>query len=156
MTSSTPAADATAVAAAADDDASALAELAAGIGGNGVAGGRVGKPWVRAPKGKAKKGGKAGGDGAWAWRSDVASYYAVVGGLEKLQRERPSTGFFGNGDVIEGMRALSDTIDDATCRLVPFMGKTKPPGAAAHGFVKLADADSEEVIDEQWSQLPGA
>lgn len=83
----------------------------------------------------------------------MASYYAVIGGLEKLNRERPSTGFFGNGDVIEGMRALSATIDAAACRITPFVGKVRPAGAGAHSFVKLAASDSEEVIAEQWAAL---
>ena len=93
-----------------------------------------------------------GEPGKWAWRADVASYYAVVGGLEKLNRERPSTGFFGNADVVEGMRCVAESIPYANCRIVSFIGKVRPAGQPA-GFIKLSQADSEEVIAEQWAQL---
>ena len=55
--------------------------------------------------------------------------YSVIGGLEKLQRDKPSTGFFGNGDVMDGMRALSDTFEEQSCRIRPFVGKVKPKSA---------------------------
>ena len=145
-----------------DPEAAALAELAAGIGGNGATnnaarGGQ--KPWLvkgGLKGGKGKKVSKAksnDGDGGWAWRSDVASYYAVVGGLEKLNREKPSTGFFGNADVIDGMRALSEVQEQASCRILPFMGKVRPAGGAGLGFVKLSNADDEVMVAEQWASL---
>ena len=84
-----------------DEDAAALAELQAlngGGGGAGVAGGE--KPWLKGKQKGKKKGGskkkKAGkkGDGEWNWRADFTGMYSVVGGLEKLRRDKPSTGFF--------------------------------------------------------------
>ena len=59
----------------------------------------------------------------------MTSMYSVIGGLEKLQRDKPSTGFFGNGDVMDGMRALSDTFEEQSCRIRPFVGKVKPKSA---------------------------
>eukprot|EP01046_Picozoa_sp_COSAG06_P021268 COSAG06_NODE_1591_length_8997_cov_166.390874_6_plen_142_part_00 len=61
-------------------------------------------------------------------------------------------GLQGNGDVIEGMRALSDGFEDRSCRIRPFVGKVKPKGAM-DGFLKLSKADSEEKIAEQWRSL---
>eukprot|EP01043_Picozoa_sp_COSAG02_P005108 COSAG02_NODE_137_length_34526_cov_94.448079_1_plen_494_part_00 len=97
-----------------DEDAAALAELQAlngggggGEGGGGVGGGGVGgiafvvdgeKPWLKGKKkgkkkvGKKKKGKQ--GDDEWNWRADFTGIYSVVGGLEKLRRDKPSTGFF--------------------------------------------------------------
>uniref|UniRef100_A0A7S3FG58 Uncharacterized protein n=1 Tax=Haptolina ericina TaxID=156174 RepID=A0A7S3FG58_9EUKA len=138
----------------AEDDASILSELASSSG-NGVGGGAAGgglKPWQKGkPKKKSK--GKDGGGGKWAWTSDVASYYAVEGGLEKLNREKPSTGFFGNGDVVEGMRMLSDGFDSAACTIAPFMGRLKPSGPSAAEFVKLSPTDDEATRGAQWTAL---
>jgi hypothetical protein len=73
------------------DDELALAEL---VNLNSAGGG--GGPKKRKKKaGGGKKGGGGGGGGGWSWRKDLTSLYSVIGGLEKLERERPSTGFFG-------------------------------------------------------------
>ena len=84
-----------------DEDAAALAELQALNGGEGGADVPDGeKPWLKGRQKAKKKAGskkkKAGkkGDGEWNWRADFTGMYAVVGGLEKLRREKPSTGFF--------------------------------------------------------------
>lgn len=85
-----------------DEDAAALAELQALNGGGGGGGSAVSadgeKPWLKGKKkgkkkvGKKKKGKK--GDDEWNWRADFTGMYSVVGGLEKLRRDKPSTGFF--------------------------------------------------------------
>ena len=54
---------------------------------------------------------------------------STIGGLEKLERERPSTGFFGNADLAEGMRNISDASEAAKCRLRGFVGRNRPVGA---------------------------
>lgn len=88
-----------------DEDAAALAELQALNGGGGGAGGGGAalvtdgeKPWLKGKrKGKKKVGKKKKGkpgDEEWNWRADFTGIYSVVGGLEKLRREKPSTGFF--------------------------------------------------------------
>jgi hypothetical protein len=51
--------------------------------------------------------------------------------------------------VMDGMRALSDGFEDRGCRIRAFVGKIKPKGAM-EGFVKVAQADSDEKIAEQW------
>ena len=82
-----------------DEDAAALAELQALNGGGGGSGGGGDKPWKKGGKKKAGSKKKGGGgkkkkDGEWKWRADVTGLYSVVGGLEKLRRDKPSTGFF--------------------------------------------------------------
>ena len=52
----------------------------------------------------------------------------------------------------QGARALSEAIGTAACRIVPFMGRTRPAGGVP-GFVKLAVADSDEALAEQWASL---
>lgn len=72
------------------------------------------KPWLKKKRKQA-----AGADAGWRWRDDVASYYNILGGLEKLMRERPSTGFFGNGDVIAGMHSLSASHPEVAANAQP-------------------------------------
>ena len=58
----------------------------------------------------------------------------------------------GNGDVMDGMRALSDGFEDRSCRIRAFVGKIKPKGAM-DGFIKVSNADSDEKIAEQWRSV---
>lgn len=50
---------------------------------------------------------------------------------------------------MDGMRALSDGFEDRSCRIRAFVGKIKPKGAM-DSFIKVAQADSDEKIAEQW------
>eukprot|EP01052_Picozoa_sp_SAG31_P056608 SAG31_NODE_16299_length_714_cov_1.416260_1_plen_178_part_10 len=106
------------------------------------------EPPVCAPKPKKRFAKKKKKSKSWNWWADVRSMYAAVGGLEKLRKERPSTGYFGNGNgpppssvvdsngavhdivpsvtVMEGMRSLSDSREvDGSVRLRPFVGRNK-------------------------------
>jgi len=93
-------------------------------------------------------------DSSWKWRADVASFYAAVGGLEKLCRPKSSTAFFGNQDLASALRSLSDERTDAACRLLPLAGRAPPKGqAVAEGYVRLSPADGEETAAAQWRAL---
>eukprot|EP01051_Picozoa_sp_SAG22_P023242 SAG22_NODE_5912_length_932_cov_1.188475_2_plen_188_part_01 len=82
--------------------------------------------------------------------------YGAIGGLEKLQKERPSTAYFGNGDVMEGVRSLSDSrADGGSVRLRPLVGKNKTKNSIKE-YLKLGAGDSEAKVTEQWRALQAA
>ena len=56
-----------------DEDAAALAELAALNGGEEAGGGAPAKPWLKKKGGKKKK----KNDGEWNWRADFCGMYSV-------------------------------------------------------------------------------
>eukprot|EP00962_Isochrysis_galbana_P001788 scaffold462_cov89-Isochrysis_galbana.AAC.1 len=101
-----------------------------------------------------------GGGGAvaqpsrWNWREDVTAYYAAVGGMERLQRPKPSTGYFGNGDVAAAMVALSESRGAGRCRVLPLAGRALGKGAASvDGYIRVSQADGEAEVARQWRDL---
>jgi hypothetical protein len=91
---------------------------------------------------------------AWKWREDVTAYYAAVGGMERLQRPRPSTGYFGNGDVAAAMRSLSDSRGGCRCRVLPLAGRPLGKGVAGvDGYIRVSHTDGEEEVGRQWREL---
>mmetsp|Transcript_22813 Transcript_22813/g.56274 ORF Transcript_22813/g.56274 Transcript_22813/m.56274 type:complete len:246 (+) Transcript_22813:188-925(+) len=74
-----------------------------GGGGGGAGGGRGGRSG-----GKGPGGGKSSSSSArWDWRKDLHEVLKKRGGLEKLNRPKPSTGEFGNWGLVEACQRVS-------------------------------------------------
>ena len=86
------------------------------------------------------------------WRKCINTYLNTLCGYERLGRERPSTGFFGNWGIAAAVKRVArENGLPVTSGL--FMGR------AAKGTsieVKLGPRDSPETIDQQWAKLRDA
>eukprot|EP00056_Hartaetosiga_gracilis_P006106 m.93089 g.93089 ORF g.93089 m.93089 type:complete len:439 (+) comp12380_c0_seq6:74-1390(+) len=83
------------------------------------------------------------------WKSTLFLYLGTVGGMEKLKRERPSTGYFGNWGISAGCNAISRSYN-IQMHSHPFMGKGKRVSKLNH---KLSARDTDEIIEMQWRDL---
>eukprot|EP00730_Choanoeca_flexa_P000923 TRINITY_DN10399_c1_g3_i1.p1 TRINITY_DN10399_c1_g3~~TRINITY_DN10399_c1_g3_i1.p1 ORF type:complete len:217 (+),score=52.05 TRINITY_DN10399_c1_g3_i1:826-1476(+) len=84
-----------------------------------------------------------------AWRKLWRVYCNNRGGLEKLQRDRPSTGFFGNWGIVAAAKRISEW-KQVTMHATLFMGKGVR-GASIP--VRLLRKDSPETVQQQWEAL---
>lgn len=86
------------------------------------------------------------------WKKMVVAVITQLSGLAKLNRERPSTGFFGNWGIFQAAKRLSRRQVDSgmgmSCKV--FMSKAVRGSSAA---IKVLSSDSEAKIAEQWATL---
>jgi len=85
------------------------------------------------------------------WKAHLLGLFGVVGGLEKLCRDRPSTGYFGNWGIIEACKRVSRRPESTGCiKASAFMGKAARGSTCA---IQAANKDKASTIGKQWIQF---
>ena len=98
---------------------------------------------------KAKKK-NTGKDNKWKWKTQLCEIFKKIGGIEKVEADRPSTGPFGNWGIIGAVQRMSDLSPTHNFSTKLLMGK-KTIGANKKTKMdfSLSKRDGESDVQKQ-------
>jgi len=90
----------------------------------------------------------------WKWKTALCEIFKKIGGISKVEADRPSTGPFGNWGIIGAVQKLSDLSPTHKFTTSLLMGK-KTIGANKKSKMDfaLSKRDAEAEIAKQWAGL---
>ena len=85
--------------------------------------------------------------GRWEWRADVWEWLRKKGGVEKLTREKPSTGPIGSWGILSSVRIINESEDGGVTAKTLFTKK------GCNGLHHLSIHDDDAQNEAQWTTL---